>query len=1208
MIKERQIYTYNEAIEATLKYFNGEQLPANVFVSKYAMKDSRGNIYENTPDQMHKRMAKEFAKIEKLYPSIDDKSKLSEYGKKREFLTEEKIYDLFKDFKYAIPQGSVMSMLGNDFQIGSLSNCIVLPEIHDSYGGILYTDQQLVQLSKRRAGIGIDISTLRPENSPVSNAAGTSTGSVSFMDRYSNSCREVAQNGRRGALMISMDIGHPDVEKFITIKQDLTKITGANISVKITDEFMIAVKNNTEYTHRWPINSKNPTVTKTIKARDLWNTLVSSARNTAEPGILFWDRTHKYSTSSVYPQYKNVGTNPCLTSDTWIMLKNGPKQIKDLIGKPFVSLVNGRENISTDDGFFSTGTKKIFLLKTKGGFQVKSTANHPFKRKINKDTMLSEMVELKDIKIGDMLYLSNNTNTEWNGKGNRESGWLLGSLLGDGTFTDTRAYLCYWGDNKLNMKEKAISYLKSNLKYRDGFFGTGSDTTYDIETHDRTRVGSTELKKIAKKYGFNNDKILNDDIEKTSSEFYKGFLSGWFDADGTVQVNMDKGVSVRLSSTILSNLTRAQRMLARLGIISKIYENRRIEGWYDMPDGKGGLTNVFCNTAHELVISKDNIQKFYDEIGFQESEKMAKIDLALLQHKRGFYKEKFIDEVIEITEFGIEEVFDCTVFPDHEFEANGLIVHNCSEIAMGGNDSCRLIAINMYSFVDNPFTDNAEFNFKKWYEINYESQRLMDDLVDLELMAAQKIINKIKSDSEPNNIKQVELDTWLALYENGKNGRRTGLGFTGLADTLAALGFKYDSQESLDIVKQIMENKFMAEFDSSIDMAIERGVFVGFDKDIEETSDMVQMIKKEFNFIYKRMMKHGRRNISISTVAPTGTLSIEAQSSSGLEPVFLLSYKRRKKINPSEKDVKVDFIDELGDKWQEFPVYHPKLKTWMEITGETDENKSPYFGSTANDINWEKRVEMQSIIQSYTTHGLSSTINLPADTTVEQVSEIYMRAWEMGLKGITVYRDGSRSGVLVSNEPKKEVKEEIKNHENHATKRPKNVPCDVIRFMNKGEKWIGFVGFINDKPYEIFTGKVDDMLIPTTVDKGIIRKTKTTESKYDFVYYDKDGNEIVEQWLNRAFDKHYYSYAKLISSVLRHNMPLQYVVELINSLTLDDDVITTWKAGVARMLKRYIPDGTKGTDKTCKECKSPGSVIYQEGCLICQSCGHSKCS
>jgi ribonucleoside-diphosphate reductase alpha chain len=693
----------------------------------------------------------------------------------------------------------------------------------------------------------LDLSTLRPSGSSVTNAAGSSTGPVSFMERFSNTTREVAQSGRRGALMLTIDIEHPDVENFVNIKQDLSKVTGANISVRLSDEFMNAVKNDTDYTHRFPLDEhlkEGETQMKTtVKARDLWNTIIKAAHTSAEPGLIFWDRQHKYSTSSVYPGFRNTSTNPC------------------------------------------------------------------------------------------------------------------------------------------------------------------------------------------------------------------------------------------------------------------------------------------------------------------------------------------------------------------------------SEIAMQGGDSCRLIAMNLFGCVVDPFTDHAYFDYDKFYEITYESQRLMDDLVELELEAVSKIIAKIEADPEPDKIKQVELDTWRMLHEAGKKGRRTGLGFTALGDAIAALGLKFDSEESIATIDKIMRTKLRAEFDSSIDMSVERGSFEGFDVNVEKTSDFVNMMKEEFNDVYGRMMTHGRRNISISTVAPTGSLSILAQTSSGLEPVFMLSYKRRKKINDStDKNAKVDFVDSLGDKWQEFVVYHPKLKMWMEVTGETDETKSPYAGSTAPEIDWVKRVEMQAVIQKYITHSISSTINLPNDVSVEKVGEIYMKSWEMGLKGITVYRDGSRSGVLVANDKKDETAA-TKIYENNAPKRPKSLDCDVIRFTNKGEKWIGFVGLFEGRPYEVFTGKADDMKIPYYVEEGKIRKTKTDKegSKYDFVYTDKDKVEVVEEWLNKTFDKHYWNYAKMLSGILRHGMPLPYVVDLINSLNLDNDLITTWKNGISRMIKKYIPDGTEATDKQCKQCKSE-SVIYQEGCLVCNNCGSSKCS
>lgn len=837
-------YSREEVLAASLEYFNGDDLAAEVWMNKYSVKDKEGRYCELTPCDMHLRMAKEFARIEKKYGKNlnGTSSQLSNYGQKRKPLTEEKIFEYFDHFRHIIPQGSVMSVLGNPYVIGSLSNCIVIPEIYDSYGGVLFADQQLVQLMKRRCGVGIDISNLRPSGTPVSNAAGTATGAVSFMERFSNTTREVAQSGRRGALMITMDINHPEAEKFALIKQNLKRVTGANISLKLSDEFMQAVKHNKEYVQKWPINSPNPVIENKVKARELWNTIVTCAHNTAEPGLIFWDRQHHYSTSSVYPQYKNISTNPC------------------------------------------------------------------------------------------------------------------------------------------------------------------------------------------------------------------------------------------------------------------------------------------------------------------------------------------------------------------------------SEIAMG-NDSCRLIALNMFGCVQEPFSSNASFDFDKWYEICYEGQRLMDDLVDLELEYIERILEKVKNDSEPDYIKEVEVKTWEALYKSGKEGRRTGLGFTAMADTLAALGYKYDSAKALDTIEQIMKTKCEAEFTSSTDMAIERGAFVGFDPEIEKTSGYIQMMEKELPEAYQRMMQFGRRNVSLSTVAPTGSLSILTQTSSGIEPVFKVSYKRRRKINPDDKSARVDFVDALGDKWQEYHVFHPKFKLWMEVTGKTLPEDSSYYNSTAEEIDWSNRVKIQSIVQKYTTHSISSTINLPEKISTEKVGEIYMKAWEMGLKGITVYRAGSRSGVLISTEKKKDA---VLSQENHVPKRPKILEADVIRFVNGGEKWIGFLGLLDGRPYEIFTGDEEDFPIPAYVEKGKIKKYKIITrsgkvNKYSFIFIDKNGEEVELERLSDAFNPEYWNYAKMISGVLRHKMPLPYVAELVSDLKLGDDSLNTWKAGVVRMLKHYIASGTKPKDKKCPHCGDEDGIVFEEGCLKCKSCGMSKC-
>lgn len=846
---ELQKYSKEDVLKKTLNYFKGDELATEVWINKYCLKDSQGNLYEQSPDDMHRRLSKPFADIENIYEDTyhDD---LSEYGKKRNKLTEERIFDYFKDFKYISPQGSVMNILANPFMIGSLSNCVVLPKIYDSYGGITYTDQQLAQLFKRRCGVGIDISTIRPNNASVTNAAGSSTGAISYMERFSNTTREVGQSGRRGALMISIDVRHPDIEDFIKIKRDGKKVTGANISIRLTDDFMKSVENDEKYILRWPVDStiNEAKYTKTVDAKYIWNEIIKSAHSSAEPGLIFDDRQHWYSTSSIYPNWKNISTNPC------------------------------------------------------------------------------------------------------------------------------------------------------------------------------------------------------------------------------------------------------------------------------------------------------------------------------------------------------------------------------SEIAMN-NDSCRLMIVNYYNFVINPFTKNAHFDFDKLYEVSYEAQRLMDDLVDLELINVKNILEKIKTDPEPDFIKAIEIKTWEDLYKNGKDGRRTGLGFTALADTLAALGLKYDSDDAIKMVDKISQYKMMGEFDSSIDMAIQRGKFSDFNSEYENQSHFINMLENEFPNIYKRMMKYGRRNISISTTAPTGSLSILTQSSSGIEPVFTIAYKRRKKINPQDKNDKIDFVDEMGDLWTEFDVYHPKMKQWIEINNITDkgiiEKNHPYVGSTASEIDWINRIKMQSIIQKYVTHSISSTINLPSDVSLEKVSEIYFEAWKQKLKGITVYRDGSRSGVLISNEKEKEKIEALK--DNHAPKRPKRLKGDIIRFQNDSEKWIAVVGLLDGRPYEIFTGKLVNGLstLSLNIKECEIVKNKididgNKVSSYDIEYFDISGEKKIHRGLNSSFNPEFWNYAKLISGILRHGMPLLKIYELTNSLDLNDSHLNTWKMGILRVIKKYIKDGEK-IKGLCQECGSE-HLEFKEGCLICMSCGTSKCS
>ena len=842
--KKQKVYSYKDAYESTLQYFEGDDLAAKVWVSKYALKDSDGNIYEKTPDDMHYRIASEISRIESKYPNP---------------LSAEEVFDLIKKFKYIIPQGSPMTGIGNNFQIASLSNCFVIGSgtDSDSYGSIMKIDEEQVQLMKRRGGVGHDLSHIRPKGSPVKNSALTSTGLVPFMERYSNSTREVAQDGRRGALMLSVSVNHPDSEDFVNAKLEQGKITGANISVRIDDEFMQAVVGKEDYVQKYPIHSKNPKVSKEIKATDLWNKIIHNAWKSAEPGVLFWDTIIKESLPDCYADlgYETVSTNPC------------------------------------------------------------------------------------------------------------------------------------------------------------------------------------------------------------------------------------------------------------------------------------------------------------------------------------------------------------------------------GEIPLCPYDSCRLLAVNLLSYVENPFTKKAKFNFELFKEHVGFAQRMMDDIIDLEIEKIDAIIHKIDSDPESNEIKATEKNLWIKIRKKTIEGRRTGVGITAEGDMLAALNIQYGSKEGNEFSTLVHKTLALAAYRSSVEMAKERGAFAIYDAKREEKNPFILRLKEADPQLYGDLKKYGRRNIALLTIAPTGSTSLMSQTTSGIEPVFLPVYKRRRKVNPNDKDVRVDFVDEVGDSWEEYLVFHHRFRQWMEINGiDTDKkytqeeiNKiievSPYYKATSNDVDWLSKVEMQGAIQKWVDHSISVTINVPNDATEELVNQLYIKAWEVGCKGVTVYRDGSRSGVLISNDEKKEEKTEILQPA-FPTKRPHVLEADVVRFQNNKDKWIAFVGLIDKKPYEIFTGLADDeegIALPRWVNEGLIIKNRDEDgkSRYDFQFTNLRGYKTTIEGLSHKFNPEFWNYAKLISGTLRHGMPIENVVELINRLELDSESINNWKAGVARALKRYIADGTEASGK-CSNCGSD-QVVYQEGCLICKNCGSSKC-
>lgn len=850
---EQKTYTFEEAQNATLDYFGGDALAARVWANKYAMKDSQGNIYEETPKDMHWRIANEIARVEAKYPNA---------------LSASQLFDLLDHFKYIVPQGSPMTGIGNNFQIASLSNCFVIgmDGKADSYGAIIRIDEEQVQLMKRRGGVGHDLSHIRPKGSPVKNSALTSTGLVPFMERYSNSTREVAQDGRRGALMLSVSIKHPDSESFIDAKMTEGKVTGANVSVKMDDDFMRAAVDGKTYIQKYPIDSTSPQYTREVNASELWKKIVHNAWKSAEPGVLFWDTIIRESVPDCYADlgFKTVSTNPC------------------------------------------------------------------------------------------------------------------------------------------------------------------------------------------------------------------------------------------------------------------------------------------------------------------------------------------------------------------------------GEIPLCPYDSCRLLAINLYSYVVNPFTPEAYFDFDLFKGHVAVAQRIMDDIIDLEIEKIEAIMSKIESDPESEEVKGSERKLWQKIMDKSTLGRRTGVGITAEGDMLAAMGLRYGTDEATDFSEMVHRTIAVEAYRSSVQMAKERGAFEIYDSEREKNNPFINRLKDADPALYNEMLQHGRRNIACLTIAPTGTVSLMTQTTSGIEPVFMPVYKRRRKVNPNDPDVHVDFVDETGDAFEEFIVYHPKFMTWMEAKGYdttkryTQEEidamvaESPYHKATANDIDWLKKVQMQGRIQKWVDHSISVTINLPADVSEELVNDLYVEAWKCGCKGCTVYRDGSRSGVLIAADNKKKTADGKEVEEPCTCKppvvvetRPRVLEADIVRFQNNKEKWVAFVGLLDGRPYEIFTGLADDeegILLPKSVTNGHIIKNvdENGVKRYDFQFSNKRGYKTTIEGLSEKFDKEYWNYAKLISGVLRYRMPIEQVIKLVSSLQLDSESINTWKVGVERALKKYVQDGTAAKGQVCPNCGQE-TLVYQEGCLICTNCGTSRC-
>jgi ribonucleoside-diphosphate reductase alpha chain len=1281
---ELKVYTREEVFNETLKYFNGDVLATDVWINKYCIKDSNNNYYELTPNDMHHRLTNKFYNAESEYENTYN-DELSDYGKKRTPLTEEKIFNYFKDFKYISPQGSVMSVLGNPTMIGSLSNCIVLPKIYDSYGGITYTDQQLTQLFKRRCvsensyvkiknkGL-IKIKDVNVGDYILSKNINTNNDEYNLIiDKFNTN---VEENDR---VIITLSNGsklktskkHPILTfnnngyKYVDVKDLKINDIVIKPSLSYNNDFSeesfendiswfighhlgdgnsgyVNIKYNKNYGKkiykykkvRFRILGDNKECIKNYKR--IHRSLLNINNDNSDVKL----STRKYYKSDVWEYSSNNNIN----SD--IIIKYFDNQIGNKTYSSFVPSYIKKNNtwipflagIIDADGYVKDGGTIELSLANKNLIDEISSYissiglyyNYNFKKnvkRLNEHGVHVLLIHYDELFVKNickyLVHTNKKTKLENYVNKYHSKKIFLSESEKDNIISDYNVK-----NNKNNKLSAVIKILKKDKKLAlSGYETLYNNDIIELNKYDeiKQRLYITNIEK-----DFETTQYYDIEVDKVNN-----FYSGNF---GLINVH-NCGVGIDISTLRPNNSFVNNSALSTTGAVSFMerYSNTTREV---AQNSRRGALMISIDVNHPDVLDFIKIKRDLKKITGANISIQIRDEFMKAVLKKEKYVLRFpVDSSIENAKFTkeidaeylwneiIKSAHSCAepgiIFKDrqHKYSTSSIYpnwenisTNPCSEIAMN-NDSCRLMVVNYFSCVDNPFTSNAKFNFNKLYEITYEAQRLMDDLVDLELTAVDNIIKKVESDNEPDFIKAVELKTWKDLYENGKNGRRTGLGFTALGDTIAALGFKYDSENAIDIINEISKTKMLAEFDSSVDMAIQRGKFKDFDPLYENKSDFIKMIENEFPVLYSRMMKHGRRNISISTVAPTGSLSILTQSTSGIEPLYTMSYKRRKKVNPNEKNIKIDFVDEMGDSWSEYNIFHPKIKMWMDINNidynsEQYLKENPYFGSTANEINWINRIKIQSIIQKYVTHSISSTINLPTDVSESKVSEIYVEAWKQGLKGITVYRDGSRDGVLISDKEKKEQEKNEHFRDTNAPKRPKRLKGDIIRFQNNLEKWIAVVGLLDGRPYELFTGKLVNGLgkLSSTIKECEIVKNRNEDgtSRYDLEYTDENGEKQIFIGISQKFDPQYWNLAKMISGNMRHGMPLVYVHQLIESLNLNDDNLNTWKNGVARVVKRYIKDGVKGKGK-CPECGSE-HLEYKEGCLTCMSCGHSKCS
>jgi ribonucleotide reductase alpha subunit len=1048
-------YTYSQVFEASVKYFNGDEFAAKVFVDKYALQNLNGEYLELTPEHMHVRLSKELARIEQKYSNP---------------ISEETIFSLIDKFKYIVPQGSPMSGIGNNYQLQSISNCFVIEGVHsdklDSYGGIMLADQELAQIMKRRGGVGLDISGIRPKGMLTNNSAKTTDGIAVFMERFSNTCREVAQNGRRGAEMQTISVNHPEIETFINIKKDLKKVTGANISIKLNNEFMQAVKNDEEYTLRWPVDVsvENAKFTKKVKAKDIWNQIIDSAWTSAEPGLLFWDNVQENTPSDIYKEegFASISSNPCFSGDT------------------LIAVADGRHAVTIKQLSEENKDVPVYSIDKKGKVSIK-IGRHPRITGYNKK--------------------------------------LLRITLDDGSYFDVTP------DHKCLLKDGS-TVLAKDLKNTDSL---PSFKNCNFELNSQILNQECNVKNTDELYIKRTCEICSSEFEVDYSYREKCFCS-------------EKCVD-----TYLSNKNNKHTLDIDCILVNSIKEIT----------GEHTVYNITVDENHTLAV---------------------------------------------VTKFDRNDV--------SKNNQTGVFVYQCGEIVLSKFDACRLLCLNLSSYVEAPFTSEAKFNYNLFKEHVIIAQRLMDDIIDIEIEQIDKILLKVENDPEPLEAKLVEINLWKKIKQANITGRRTGLGITALGDCLAMLGIKYGSEESIQITYNIYHTLGIGAHTSSCILAKERGAFSIFSYEKEKNHKYLNSIFNDCDESIRDMWATtGRRNIALTTTAPTGSVSALTQTSSGIEPVFLLSYTRRKKHNPSDKTARVDFVDALGDSWQEFTVYHHGVKKWMEITGETDIAKSPYFGSTSNEIDWEASVDLQAAAQQSIDHSISKTCNLPQSASKELVSNVYMRAWEKGCKGFTVYRDKCRDGVLLSSDTViNQNNRPIEIPDIMAPKRPVELICDIKKVKIKGEAWTIFVGLLNNKPYEVFGGLSKYVDIPNRYKLGKIVKNGKIDgvSIYNVKIGEGDDQMIIKDIANVFENANFGAFTRTISLALRHGTPIQYVVEQLQKDKHSD--VTSFTTVIARVLKNYIVDGTKSTAiNKCPECGKENSFIYQEKCLKCSNCNWSKC-